>query len=952
MSIEKARDFLAKVLPFGDNDNDAYYNIHWRSQSQDGKYYWGGRAAQTLDGLVKSLSWATKQTDIKDVYVCMSSQSTAEERTSKAGFKYLNAVRSQSHVVSLKSLYIDIDVKEGGYADTKTAVLAFRQFLDDTKLPKPSAIVASGSGGIHVHWALDRALPRLEWQVLANALAKATRDMGLHCDQQCTIDSARILRIPGTWNAKSDPPKPVELMLLGQEVSVDTMKEALAKYIEANPLPQLTQRVNNSDLTDGIGGEAKPVDLNSVAKSCGFIREAIETGGARYNNPLWFLTTTIATFTDGGREDAHRMASGHADYTPEKTDELYDRVLKAREERDIGWPKCEKIELSGCNSCKTCPLLGNKRSPLNYGFIAANDDPPADILPDGFFRNPEGYVFRRAVGDDGTPLAILISPYPMTDAWLQDNPWVLHFNTVVAGHRRKIELQLEIIQSRDGFPKFLAAHGMLLKDKADKILKEFFVAWIQKLQQTKDAVVSSIPYGWVTKPNNTIEGFTYGGRVWTKDGDRPAASADPVLSSQYAPKGELKNWLELSKMTTDQQRPALNALLASAFAGPLVRFTGQPGVLLSAYSSESGIGKTTTMRIAQAVWGHPYKGLQGLSDTMLSVLNKMGQLRELPMFWDELKTEADTTKFVSLVFQLTGGKERSRMRSDLTHREVGDWKTLLVSASNDSLIDPMQRQVKSSTAGLYRLFEFQVTRGVKGRKQGAAVDRAIAKLADNYGQAGLLYAQFLGSNAERIEKEVAEFHDALQQELDNKEDERFWFANMTALLMGARYANECGLTEIDLDELKQFFVDTLNGMRKEIADTPSDMTNTMSVSNILAQFLNAMRARHTLFTNKIHVGAGKPAVGSVQVKGDTSKLDGIYVQVGSDDGLMRISSTYLSRWLSDHDYSIHAFRKALKEEFGMKVINGKMASGTSFVGATEYIIELDMNDPRLKGFVE
>lgn len=953
MSVEKAREFFAKVLPFGANDN-AYYNIHWRSQSQDGKYYWGGRAAQSLDGLVKSLSWAKRQEDIKDVYVCMSSQSTAEERISKAGYKYLNAVRSQSHVVSLKSLYVDIDVKEEGYPDTKTAVLAFRQFLDDTGLPKPSAIVASGSGGIHVHWALDQALPRQEWQVLANALAKATRDMGLHCDQQCTIDSARILRVPGTWNAKSDPPKPVELMLLGGDVSVDLMKEKLAPYIDAEPLPQLTQRVSNTDLTEGVGGEARPVNLDSVAKNCGFIREALETSGAKYNNPLWFLTTSIATFTEGGRADAHRMASGHPDYDATKTDELFDRVSKAREERDIGWPKCDKIALSGCNACSTCPLLGNKRSPLNYGTITpANDEPPADILPDGFFRNPEGYVFRRAVGDDGAPIAMMIAPYPMTDAWLQDNPWVLHFNTVVANHKRKINLPLEIIQARDGLPKFLANHGMMLKEKGDRIIKEFFVAWIQKLQQTRDAVVSSIPFGWVNKPNGTIEGFTYGGRVWTKDGDRPAASADPVFANQYSPRGELSKWLEMSKMTTDQGRPALNAILAAAFAGPLVRFTGQPGLLMSAYSVESGLGKTTTMRIAQAVWGHPYKGLQGLTDTQLSVMNKMGQLRELPMFWDELKTESDTNKFVNLVFQLSGGKERSRMRSDLSHRETGDWWTVLVSASNDSLIDPMQRQTKSTTAGLYRLFEFQVTRGVNGRIEGAFVDRAVAKLADNFGHAGLMYAQFLGSNAERIEQEVAEFHDNLQRELENKSDERLWFATMTSVMMGARYANECGLTEIDLDELKAFLVDTFNQMRAEVANTPVDMKNTLSVSNILAQFLNAMRARHTIVTNRIHVGAGKPPVGSIQVKGDTSKLDGIYVQIGQDDGLLRINSTYFSRWLGDHEYGVHAVRKALLEDFGIKKVNGRMGAGTSFASVTtEHLLEIDINDPRLKEFVE
>lgn len=949
MTLDTARDFLARVLPW--EAGQAYFNIHWRSLGTDGRLFWGGRAATSLDGLVKSLSWATKQADIKDLYVCMSSQSSAEERVSKAGFKYLNAVRSQEHVVALKSLYLDIDVKDGGYADTRTAVLALKQFILDTGLPNPSAIVASGSGGMHVHWVLDRALPKAEWQVLANALARATRDLGLSCDPQCTIDSARILRIPGTFNAKTDPPKPVKTMMLGDPVPLDAVQAALGRYITHEPPAPLTRGVND-ELGEGLGGEAKPVDLDAVAKNCGFVREALESRGATYTNPLWFLTTALATFSEGGREDAHRMASGHPGYEPAKTDELFDRLMKARLEKDVGWPKCEKIELSGCSACASCPLKAAKKSPLNYGFKAANDTPIADALPDGFFRNPEGHVFRRAVGDDGTPIALKIFDYPMTDAWLQDNPWVLHFSTVVAHEKRKVDLPLEIITSRDGLPKFLFQHGMVVREKADKLVREFFVAWIQKLQQTKDAVVSSTPFGWATRPNGSIEGFTYAGRVWSKDGDRPAANPDGVIASQYAPRGELSKWLELSKVVADQERPALDAILAAAFGGPIVRFTGQPGLLMSAYSAASGIGKTTTMRIAQAVWGDPYKALQSLSDTQLSVLNKIGQLRELPMFWDEIKTESETNKFVQLVFQITQGKEKSRMRADVTQREVGVWKTLMVSASNESLIDPMERLTSGTTAGTYRLFQFEVTRGVKGQLEGAQVDRMLAKLSDNFGNAGLVYAQFLGSNHERIEQEVAELHDDLQRRYDHKSDERFWFATMTSVLSGARYANECGLTTIDLAALETFLAETLEGMRSHIRSATTDMSNTMSVSNILAQFLNAMRTRHTLVTNRIHVGQGKPAAGAIQAKGDTSKLDGIYVQIGQDDGLMRISSTYLSRWMGDHGYSRHAFTKALKDDFGMKVVNGKLGSGTSFASPMEYLLELDMNDPNLKGFVE
>ena len=44
---------------------------------------------------------------------------------------------------------------------------------------------------------LTRALTREEWQPLANALAQAAKQHGLKCDTQCTIDSARVLRVPG-----------------------------------------------------------------------------------------------------------------------------------------------------------------------------------------------------------------------------------------------------------------------------------------------------------------------------------------------------------------------------------------------------------------------------------------------------------------------------------------------------------------------------------------------------------------------------------------------------------------------------------------------------------------------------------------------------------------------------------------------------------------------------------
>ena len=175
---------------------------------------------------------------------------------------------------------------------------------------------------------------------------------------------------------------------------------------------------------------------------------------------------------------------------------------------------------------------------------------------------------------------------------------------------------------------------------------------------------------------------------------------------------------------------------------------------------------------------------------------------------------------------------------------------------------------------------------------------------------------------------------------------------MTVVLAGAKYANELGLTDIDEVGLKDFLVTLLGKMRAEIQDSTADMKNQTSVSNILAQFLKAMHTRHTLFTNKIVIGQGKPQPGVIQVLGDPSKLDGVCVQIARDDRILRISSTYMSRWLHDHDFPRHSFTKALKDEFGMTSIKARLGSGTPFVSPLEYILELDMNDPTLVGFIE
>jgi hypothetical protein len=958
---EHARQFLARVLPPVPGDQSAYLNIHWSSlaTNPDGTplfrgtervRWWDGRACTSVDEAVTTIEWVNRMGS-KDVYVCMSLQRRAEDRVSQKGNAYRKALRLADDAVALKSLYIDIDVKPDAYPDKPAAMAAFKSFLAEVKLPMPSAVVASGSGGFHAHWSMDRALPRDEWQGLANALSAAAQQHGLLCDTQCTVDSARILRVPGTSNYKSGEAKPVTLLSLGSDVTVEELKEALEPYALALP-PRVAPKIEaNSDLGANLTSGKIEFKVEDVAKHCGFVARSLGTGGADNPQPLWFLTASLASFLEDGRQALHMMSDKHAGYSIKETDELYDRVVATQKKRDMGWPRCTKIASYGCKECQTCPLLKNDKSPLNFVLTAAVDVPDA-TLPDRYVRNKDGIISVKHVDENGTISLIPISHYPILGGWLSNNPWTFHFVTRSENGRRTIvEIPTEVIFAKEGFSKYMGGRGFFCTEVQYKIMKEFFVAWLQKLQQSKDSVISAAPFGW-SVVDGKVEGFTYAGKVWMSSGDRPAANPNPVLAYQYTPKGEVEPWKDLAKIIYEQKRPALDAILAVAFAGPLVRFTGFPGLLLNAYSPESGIGKTTAMKVSQSVWGHPVLAMQGLNDTTNSVLGKMGQIRSLPMYWDELKSDAQTKRFVSIVFDLTGGREKTRMNADTTLRVSGTWQTMMVSASNDSILDAMAREVGSTTAGLHRLFEYTVPKPDKVTHDVGMVQRLAGKLEDNYGHAGLIYSKFLGAHWRRVEQEVAERQDAVCREVGIKQEERHWAATIAVLLKGAEYSNELGLTEIDMDVLKSFLLDVLARMRAEVDASPADMNNNLSVSAILAEFFGSTRARHTLITNRIWVAKGKPTRGAIQIKCDVTKLGEIIVQIGQDDKLIRISSIYLTRWLAERGYSRHTFIKRLESEFGLSKVNGKLGGGTELTCATEHLLELDGNEPKFAAFVD
>jgi hypothetical protein len=117
-----------------------------------------------------------------DVYVSVNPRSRREGKRSAI---------ERCHV-----LHVDVD-------GDRERLRAFR--------PLPSIVVSSGAG-LHTYWSLLDPIGPDEAEVANRQLALAV-DGDLHC-----VDAARILRLPGTLNHKTQPPRPVEILRLEAEV--------------------------------------------------------------------------------------------------------------------------------------------------------------------------------------------------------------------------------------------------------------------------------------------------------------------------------------------------------------------------------------------------------------------------------------------------------------------------------------------------------------------------------------------------------------------------------------------------------------------------------------------------------------------------------------------------------------------------------------------------------------
>ena len=696
--------------------------------------------------------------------------------------------RTQEQCLLKKVWYVDIDyhpTKPSAQYKTKAeAVPAIRAAALDG-LPQWTFLVDSGHG-FHLYWVLDRAVVPTKWEPLSHALRDACTKHGLKIDASVSSDSARILRVPTTYNVK-DPKHPVLCEIKGkirEPHTYETFAAAFNSYLSGPVLATApTHLPLNDDLSANL--EQLSVPAENMMEECGIFKEALETGGAGASEELWRSILQVLAYASDGVDWIHKVSEGYEKYSEAATTRKYNHAVANK--GSVGPIKCSSFSNMSPH-CATCVHKGTIKTPL-YAAPLVLPDPAPKYFPSKLFRNYKG-VLQQYDSEDGWSTACR---YTVTNL----DRYVNEAGDVTIGFKvdkYHIEsLAKDLLGDDRKLRRILSNKGFGLSTYEFKGVYALMCAWLANLRKAKVAPQRLLPqYGWTDEG-----GFHYNGYVHNPDGtSSPVPVLDDTIARMYSTRGTLDAWRTMANEVLKPNREAAWCAIAASFGSPLIGFTGVSGAVLAIVSPETGTGKSTALRVAQTVWGD-VKGMASLHDTQNAVANKLGVLKNLPGFWDEVRGEKVVADVVSLVFSLSQGREKARLDTNITQRASGTWSTILVIASNTSIKECADDAIGQSDAGSARCVEITMHPFTKGAPD-SYVREIYDGVNDNYGCAGLVYAQWLSTHRDEAKTTVKRFDAFLCDKMQSKPSERFWVTSMASMLAGAHIATKLGLCTFDM----------------------------------------------------------------------------------------------------------------------------------------------------------
>lgn len=259
----------------------------------------------------------------------------------KPGSVGRSAGRSTANAATCRAFWFDIEGSAdkfernpgGGYPDQQNALKAVKGFVAATGI-KPSMMVFTGSGGVHVYFMLDTELTAENWKPRARRLVELAGGTGLLVDGPVSTDPARIMRAPGSKHQKTG--KLVQAYGVGEDYSLAafdrligyTPEQSAANACDA-PGAGKTAPAYPTAVNADILAEPVQFSYRKAAEKCVAMAKAAADGGKATPEPAWFLAVATAVKSVEGAAFAHEISRGHPDYSRHETQKRVDLALSS-----------------------------------------------------------------------------------------------------------------------------------------------------------------------------------------------------------------------------------------------------------------------------------------------------------------------------------------------------------------------------------------------------------------------------------------------------------------------------------------------------------------------------------------------------------------------------------------------------------------------------------------------
>lgn len=953
-----AAEFLARVVPQTGN----YLTISWPT----GKGPWAVQSFSSLNGHAEAsqlLAWAARKGI--DAYHASAAFTVGVSTTTKTNRPIIQAERKQSNVHSLRALWVDADVARPGDGKDPTKVFADQTaafdwlvaFVKATAMPPPNLVVNSG-WGLHWYWLFETPLSGADWQPLAKALRDAIVAHGWTGDVAPVIDSARLLRPPGTWNYKDKAnPRPVEVIdaFTADYYDNSLIETALAPWVGAKQAATGTHggasihslgprpaHIKPDDKGAGLnqaahaGIEQPTYHYKLIAARCAQAKQSLVSQGKGESRSLWKLghMTLLAHCADGDAY-VHELSKGDPRYTEAETDAEWDRTKDEVASKGVGPTLCASFDSCRSGVCGSCPHFGRIKTPLVLG-VDDND------LPLGFRRVVKGMskaVEARNKDKDGSWDTILWGDVrdPVLDE-LAPGGHTLTFVYELDAPRHVTIRGLDAGEARSALLSSLERQGVSADRHSFVRIGDLIVAWINKLRVQRVTRTERLrPWGWSHDVNGNRIGCAIAGDFYRNDGtEEKVTGGDPKVAAMYRPTGTLANWKKAAALF-EGGRADLQCIIGCSFGSPLMALAGDVrGMCINFWSQESGVGKSTAIRVGQAVWAD-YKMLQSMKDTPNHVMRSLSEPRFLVRYWDELRVRPSwQDDFVELVFTIPQGKERGRLHSDTTMRESGEWECILAFSSNRSVQDYLLARDDATDSGLTRVLEIMLP---KTQTDFDASAGPVIKLCEsNYGHAGRIYLKWLAQNIPLVQQKLNHLMTAFSVNLNVQQEERFFVAAMACILVGASIAKKLELFDFDIQGIHKTLVDAfLKAREQRTRTTLTGATGGINVEELIGTYAYD-QADWRLRTREFNTPGNS---NNMKLLG-RPRNNVVRYHISENDKVMRISRSELTTWLRDRDYAAGTVIEQAKKDLNAIEHKRSLGGGTEYAGATVWVLDVPL----------